>query len=100
MHDLTAFERDLMWVIAGFDDPPIGLRIKEQTGDYYGEEINHGRLYPSLDKLADRDLIDKTAANKRANHYELTADGKTALARRLDWEQDQTEEIRQVVDDG
>jgi len=99
MHDLTAFERDLLWVIAGFEDPPIGLRVKERTGEYYGAEINHGRLYPALDRLADRELIDKSQRNKRSNTYTLTTAGKNALAGRLDWQQEQNDAILAVVGD-
>lgn len=99
MHELTAFERDLLWVIAGFDDPPVGLRVKERTGEYYDAEINHGRLYPALDRLADRGLIDKGSLDDRSNLYTLTEAGKNVLARRLDWQRAQDETIAQVVGD-
>ena len=34
MHDLTGFQRDLLYVIAGREDPH-GLAIKEELESYY-----------------------------------------------------------------
>ena len=56
MHDLTGFQRDLLYVIAGRDDPH-GLAIKEELEEYYESEIHHGRLYPNLDALVDKGLV-------------------------------------------
>lgn len=43
MHDLTGFQRDLLYVVAGLDEPK-GLAVKAELDDYYGTDINHGRL--------------------------------------------------------
>ncbi|NIS30845.1 MAG: PadR family transcriptional regulator, partial [Actinobacteria bacterium] len=40
----TGFQRDLLYVVAGLEDPK-GLAVKAELDDYYGSEINHGRLY-------------------------------------------------------
>jgi len=48
MHDLTGFQRDLLYVIAGLGEPK-GLAIKEELGEYYEAPLNHGRPYPNLD---------------------------------------------------
>jgi len=45
MYDLTGFQRDLLYVIVGLNDPH-GLAIKDDLEDYYEKEIHHGRLYP------------------------------------------------------
>ncbi|MDG5761937.1 helix-turn-helix transcriptional regulator, partial [Natronococcus sp. A-GB1] len=45
MYDLTAFQRDLLYVAAGLDEPH-GLAIKEELENYYEKEVHHGRLYP------------------------------------------------------
>ncbi|ELZ20434.1 PadR family transcriptional regulator [Natrinema limicola JCM 13563] len=34
-----------------------GLAIKRELEDYYGTEVNHGRLYPNLDELVDLGLV-------------------------------------------
>lgn len=84
MRDLTAFQRDLLFVINGLDEPH-GLAIKEELEKYYETEIHHGRLYPNLDSLVDRDLIEKGEKDRRTNLYRITDTGKAALDRRRGW---------------
>ncbi|MFB6218852.1 MAG: PadR family transcriptional regulator [Halobacteriaceae archaeon] len=85
MHDLTGFQRDVLYVIAGLDEPH-GLAIKEELDDYYESEINHGRLYPNLDTLVEKGLVEKGAIDDRTNSYALTARGDRELDARRDWE--------------
>ncbi|SDJ71891.1 Transcriptional regulator PadR-like family protein [Halovenus aranensis] len=82
--DLSAFQRDILWALSHYG-PMKGLAIKARLQDYYGENINHGQLYPNLDELVDRDLVDKGKQDQRTNEYTLTADGKQALSRRRTW---------------
>jgi DNA-binding PadR family transcriptional regulator len=84
IHDLTAFQRDLLVVISGLDGPN-GLEIRGELTESYGEEIRHGRLYPSLDTLAEKGLIVKSEKDGRTNQYELTARGERELLDRLRW---------------
>ncbi|NHN49718.1 helix-turn-helix transcriptional regulator [Halostella sp. JP-L12] len=86
MHDLTGFQRDLLTVIAGLDDPH-GLAIKEELEKYYETEIHHGRLYPNLDTLVDKGLVEKGELDRRTNYYALTQRGKREIEARRDWEQ-------------
>ncbi|MFB6078486.1 MAG: PadR family transcriptional regulator [Halarchaeum sp.] len=85
MHDLTGFQRDLLYVIAGADEPH-GLAIKEELEDYYESEIHHGRLYPNLDTLVDKGLVEKGEKDQRTNYYTLTRRGRRELDARRDWE--------------
>ena len=71
MHDLTGFQRDLLYVISGHDEPH-GLAIKEDLEAYYEKEIHHGRLYPNLDTLVEKGLIEKGQRDRRTNFYTLT----------------------------
>jgi DNA-binding PadR family transcriptional regulator len=87
MHDLTGFQRDLMYVVAG-GDRPNGLTIKSQLEDYYEAEVNHGRLYPNLDDLVDMGLIEKGSKDRRTNYYELTDRGRRELQARREWEEE------------
>jgi len=48
MYDLTGFQRDLLYVAAGPDEPH-GLAIKDELENYYEKEIHHGRSYPNPD---------------------------------------------------
>lgn len=85
MHDLTAFQRDIMFVISGLDEPK-GLDVKEVLQSYYREDIRHGRLYPNLDALVSKGLVDKGKHDQRTNKYTLTEHGKQELRVRLRWE--------------
>jgi predicted transcriptional regulator len=82
--DLSAFQRDILWVLSHCG-PLKGLAIKSNLQDYYQEDINHGQLYPNLDELVERGLVDKGKQDQRTNEYTLTADGKQALSRRRTW---------------
>lgn len=90
MHDLTGFQRDLLYVIAGLNEPH-GLAIKEELEKYYESEIHHGRLYPNLDTLVDKGLIDKGQRDQRTNFYTLTRRGVREIEARREWEEQYVE---------
>ncbi len=92
MYDLTAFQRDLLYVIAGQDDPH-GLAIKDELEDYYEKEIHHGRLYPNLDDVVDKGLVEKGELDRRTNYYTITARGRRELEARREWEDEYVGEI-------
>ena len=85
MYDLTGFQRDLLYVIAGQSEPH-GLAIKEKLEDYYEKEIHHGRLYPNLDTLVDKGLVEKGQRDRRTNYYKLTQRGRREIEARQEWE--------------
>ena len=85
MYDLTHFQRDLLYVIAG-KDKPHGLAIKDELEEYYEGEIHHGRLYPNLDEL-----VEKGQRDRRTNFYSLTSRGQREIEARRDWEQQYVE---------
>ena len=85
MYDLTAFQRDLLYVIAGLNEPH-GLAIKEEMEDYYEKEVHHGRLYPNLDTLVEKGFVQKSEKDRRTNEYSLTQRGRQEIEARQDWE--------------
>ena len=85
MYDLTDFQRDLLYVAAGKDEPN-GLAIKDALDEYYESEIHHGRLYPNLDELVDKGLIEKGQIDRRTNSYEVTQRGRREIEARREWE--------------
>jgi DNA-binding PadR family transcriptional regulator len=85
MFDLTGFQRDLLYVIAGQEDPH-GLAIKEEMENYYEKKVHHGRLYPNLDTLVDKGLVDKSEKDRRTNAYRLTGRGEREIEDRQQWE--------------
>jgi len=90
MYDLTAFQRDLLYTITGLNEPH-GLAIKEELENYYEKEIHHGRLYPNLDTLVEKGLVEKGQRDRRTNYYTLTRRGRRELDDRREWENDYVE---------
>lgn len=87
MDDLTAFQRDTLFVIASLGEP-YGLAIRDALSDYYGTQVNHGRLYPNLDELAERGLVEKRRTGEQKNAYTLTESGRDRIIDRHEWEAD------------
>jgi DNA-binding PadR family transcriptional regulator len=78
---LTAFQRDLLRALAKTDEQS-GLSLKTDLRTYYGEKINHSRLYQNLDELVAHGLIKKRRRDGRTNSYCLTEAATTALENR------------------
>ncbi|ELZ15688.1 PadR family transcriptional regulator [Natrinema limicola] len=85
MDDLTGFQRDLLYVIAGADQPS-GQDVKDEIEQYYSSEINHGRLYPNLDTVVNKELVEKGQLDRRTNYYTITDEGEQAIEDRYEWE--------------
>ena len=90
MYDLTGFQRDLLYVIAGTGEPH-GLAIKDELENYYEKEIHHGRLYPNLDTLVDKGLVEKGEKDRRTNVYKVTRRGQREVEARREWEDEDIE---------
>jgi DNA-binding PadR family transcriptional regulator len=84
MFDLTGFQRDLLYVTAGLEQPS-GQTIKEALSEDRGE-VNPGRLYPNLDTLVERSLVEKGEQNGRSNYYQITEKGLETIRSRREWE--------------
>ena len=93
MYDLTAFQRDLLFVVAGMDatTEQYGLAIKRAVGAYRGEEIPHARLYTNLDDLVDAGYLTRSELDGRTNEYRVTEDGREMMAARVEWAREQLE---------
>ncbi|WP_336365436.1 PadR family transcriptional regulator [Halalkalicoccus salilacus] len=89
MEDLTAFQRDALYIIAGLGEPH-GLAIKDELEQYYDKEIHHGRLYPNLDTLVEKGLVKKGKHDNRTNSYSLTQRGRREIDARCEWEDQYT----------
>lgn len=92
MFDLTGFQRDLLFVIAGKDEPH-GLAIKDSIEEYYDKDVQAGRLYPNLDELAEKGLVEKGEIDRRTNSYSLTKRGRREIEARREWENNQFETV-------
>jgi len=81
--DLTAFQQNILTTLS--EEPMYGLAIKRQLEEYYGDEVNHGRLYPNLDDLVEEGLVEKSELDKRTNQYALTEAGEGAVLDQVEW---------------
>lgn len=75
--DLTAFQTYLLSLIHRFETVE-GVTLQNALEDLFPEDINHGRLYPSLDRMVDSGLISKQTkeSDKRRKEYSLTGRGE------------------------
>ncbi|RLM88449.1 PadR family transcriptional regulator [Haloarcula sp. Atlit-7R] len=85
MHDLNSFKRDMLVVIAGMDNPK-GTELTAELQEHYPEEITAGRVYPQLDDLVEKGLVENGEKNGRANEYRLTGRGVRDLLGHRKWE--------------
>ncbi len=90
MDDLTGFQRDLLYVISGAEQPS-GQDVKDEIEQYYSAEINHGRLYPNLDTVVNKELVEKGELDRRTNYYDITENGEEVIEERREWEQQYVE---------
>lgn len=85
--DLTEFQQRLLLETIAFerveDEPPIGLELKEILSAFYEQEVNHGRLYPNLDTLVEKGLMEKRQVDRRSNHYVPTSSGRDLVRRTM-----------------
>jgi DNA-binding PadR family transcriptional regulator len=75
-----------MYVIAGLDDPH-GLAIKEELEEYYEKDINHGQLYPNIDTLIEKGLVEKGQKDRRTNEYSMSRRGTCEIEAQIEWKE-------------
>lgn len=85
MNNLTGFQRDLLHLVAGLDDPNI-LTIKESLEEYYVKDVRHDRLYPNLSTLVESGLITRNRTAKDDIYYKTTEKGQRDIRARRAWE--------------
>lgn len=79
----------------------IGERIARMSGDVF--RIGQGSLYPALHRFEKRGWVDShwhtTENNRIARFYELTSEGRRALAKELDEWRRYVDAVDRVVHD-
>ena len=85
MHQLRGFQRDVLFVVYGLD-APNGQEILDEMERSLSGDVRPGRLYSNLDDLVEMGLVRKARTGGRANRYELTTAGATAVESRHEWE--------------
>ncbi|MFC6837564.1 helix-turn-helix transcriptional regulator [Halomarina ordinaria] len=84
--DLTAFQVHLLWLIYRLG-PAEGVDLQDALEELYPEDINHGRLYPSLDRMVDSMLVNKQTkeSDNRRKEYTLTGRGEWVVEEYCDF---------------
>lgn len=83
MNVSTTVQRDLLYVIAGREDP-TERALKRTLEDYYRTEIRPDRLASNLDALCQRGLVER--ADHAETTYSLTKRGYREIEARREWE--------------
>lgn len=94
MNEITGFQRDILYVVAGLGDPK-GMRVQAELEEYYGASVLHARVYQNLDSLDEEGLIEKGERDSRTNYYRLTPAGRDRIEARREWE---NEYVAETVD--
>lgn len=89
--ELSQFQYTILCSLA--DRPMYGLELKQAIQEAYGAEINHGRLYPNLDRLVQMGLLEKSKRDNRSNEYAITERGLFRALERIQWE------VAEIIDD-
>lgn len=85
--DLNAFQRDLLYAIAGLDEP-IGLDVKQALEAAGYGDVAHARLYPNIDTLADKGLVEREKRDGRSKIVRITPRGRNEAQAHHSWEAD------------
>ncbi|KYH25572.1 hypothetical protein HAPAU_22460 [Halalkalicoccus paucihalophilus] len=83
MNVSTTVQRDLLYVIAGHEDP-TERTLKRTLESYYRTEIRPDRLASSLDALCQRGLVERV--DRAETNYSLTKRGRHEIEARREWE--------------
>ncbi|MFW6153252.1 MAG: helix-turn-helix transcriptional regulator [Halobacteriota archaeon] len=82
--ELSEFQYTILFSLA--ERPQYGLELKARMTEFYGAEVNHGRLYPNLDHLVERGYVRKSKLDNRTNEYAISERGLMCILERLGWE--------------
>ena len=89
LSNLSAFRRDLLFVIASFggtDKVPAGVAITEDLRAVSAGSVTQGRFYQNLRDLVANDVVEKRPIDGRTNAYYLPSSTTEALATHVAWE--------------
>lgn len=89
LDSVTGFQRDLLVVLCGFDEPK-GLTVQRELADYYGTDVSPARVYQNLDSLTEDGFVEKGTRDSRTNYYRITESGRELLADYRSWKRQYT----------
>lgn len=84
LHGLSAFQRDLLTAVAAIEAGGT-TDISSKLNDHYPQLVNQGRVYPNVQDLLDRGLLEQHEREFDTPEYSLTETGRTALHNYRQW---------------
>ena len=90
MHDLTGFQRDLLFVLSGIGSSN-GQRLKRELQRTLDQPVLSGRIYDNLETLVDGGYVLKERRDGRTNEYCLSPSGREVIRGRLEWQHSQVD---------
>lgn len=90
--ETTGFQRDILCVLCGLEEPK-GMEIQSELESYYGSDVLHARVYQNLDSLAERGLVEKGERDERTNYYRITDAGREAVRDVIEWKREYTADV-------
>lgn len=91
-NEMSEFQYSILFTLA--EESLYGLGVKRALQEYYGAEVNHGRLYPNLDKLEEWGFVSRAKSDDRTYEFSLTERGLSVVLDRIQWA------IGKVLNDG
>lgn len=86
MFDLTGFQRDALYVVAGSDGKVETDDINDKIERLYGREVKAGTLYSNMRQLHEKGLVERHRLTGRKYGYTITRRGELELAEKREWE--------------
>jgi predicted transcriptional regulator len=84
--EASAFQRDLLFNLMRVEnEEPNGVDVEQQLREFYGEEINHSRLYQNLRELVSIGFVKKQQTDGRENIYKTTEPARTIMSEYADF---------------
>lgn len=89
MNDLSAFQRDILFLVAGLESPSI-YDLNQQMEEYRDSGVTIERVEPNVRSLKDKGLITE---NPDSGRYRITRTGLTKILARRKFEDELLQNI-------
>lgn len=90
MHELTGFQRDLLFVLSGIGTSN-GQQLKRELQRTLDQSVLSGRIYSNLETLVEGGYVLKSERDGRTNEYRLSSRGKEVIRGRFEWQRRQAD---------
>lgn len=97
MYGLTAFQRDVLYMVAGSEGEVEVPMIKKEIERLHGRAVKNGRLYSNLRQLYEKGLLERHMTDGRTYAYTTTRRGELEWAEKRQWEDSFTNSPENII---